>query len=392
MTSPNDADLIIIGAGPAGLSLAAALSSLPLRIALVDRAPLASLADPAFDGREIALTPASVRRLRECGAWAHIPETDVAPMLHAHVLDRQSAFTLRFGNPRPGEPLGFMVPNHAIRRALFETVSAQANCEIIADTAAVSLHTDEDEAQVHLDNGRSLRARLAVAADTRFSALRKTVGIGASMTDFGRSMLVCRVTHSRPHGGIATEWFGEAQTVAMLPLREGLSSYVLTLPAREIEPLLSMTPADFAADAQARTQERWGQLELASTRHAYPLVAVYADTFAGRRFALVGDAAVGMHPVTAHGYNLGLAGACTLATLLREAASRGVDIGTDHLLQRYARTHRRATWPMFVMTNAVAKLYTDPTPLARIARASSLRLMQGAVPIRRAIEARLSAA
>lgn len=391
MSAALDADLVIIGAGPAGLSLAAALAGAKLRVAILDRAPMAALADPAFDGREIALTQASVRHLRACGAWQHIAATDIAPMLHAHVLDGRSAFTLRFGNPRPGEPLGFMVPNHAIRRALYATVAAQPNCTIIAGTEARSLQGSETETSVLLGDGGTLRARLAVAADTRFSALRKAMGIGASMTDFGRSMLVCRVAHVRPHGGIATEWFGHAQTVAMLPLGDGLSSYVLTLPAREIEPLLALPPEDFAADAEARTEGRWGSLRLASTRHAYPLVAVYAERFTGPRFALVGDAAVGMHPVTAHGYNLGLAGACNLAGLLRQAAERGQDIGTDALLRRYARAHLAATWPLFVMTNAVAKLYTDTRPLARIARASSLRLMQGAIPIRRAIEARLSA-
>src|SRR5690606_31125680 len=127
-----------------------------------------------------------------------------------------------------------------------------------------------------------------------------------------RTMLVCRVQHAKPQNGVATEWFGHGQTVAMLPLRGDQSSFVLTLSAHAMQSVMALSDVDFARDVERRTQARWGKIALTSTRHAYPLVAVYASRFVGPRFALIGDAAVGMHPVTAHGFNFGLRSAYAL--------------------------------------------------------------------------------
>lgn len=390
MSTNFDADLLIAGAGPAGLSLAAALADAPLRILLVERAKLGDIAEPRFDGREIALTQASMRRLRKLGAWRRIDAAEIFPLKRARVLNGQSPFALHFDSRREGEALGALVTNAAIRRALFEVVSGQDNCTILTEHAVVALRAGQDSIAAELSDGQCFRVRLAVAADTRFSPLRQSQGISARMVDFGRTMLVCRMAHTTPHDGVATEWFGRGQTVAMLPLGEGVSSYVLTLPSRDIDALMELSPEAFALDAQRRTQGRWGGMNLASTRHAYPLVAVYADHFTAPRFAVVGDAAVGMHPVTAHGYNFGLAGAVRLAREIAVAA-RGGDIGAPAGLKRYERGHRLATWPLFAATNALAKLYTDERILPRLARGAGVRLMAAAVPVRRVIEARLSA-
>jgi ubiquinone biosynthesis UbiH/UbiF/VisC/COQ6 family hydroxylase len=362
-----------------------------LRILLIERLKLGELSEPKFDGREIALTHTSVRRLRSLGAWDRVPATQIWPLKRARVFDGQSSFALSFDSWREGEALGMLVPNAAIRRAVFDVVREQRNCGVITNRAVTSLRAHEDFVEVLASGSMRLRARLAVAADTRFSPLRQSQGISAQMIDFGRSMLVCRMSHTTPHEGVATEWFGHGQTIAILPLQEGMSSYILTLPAREIDTLMEMPPASFARDAERRTQTRWGRMSLASTRHVYPLVAVYADCFVARRFALVGDAAVGMHPVTAHGYNFGLAGAVTLAREVLRAAGREGDIGGLDGLLRYERSHWRATWPLFTATNALAKLYTDERFLPRLARAVGLRLMQAVSPVRHAVEAQLSA-
>lgn len=391
MLAAFDADLIIAGAGPAGLSLAAALADAPVRILILERAPLSSLSSPAFDGREIALTHGSMRRLRQLGVWERLAPHDIASLKQARVFNGQSTFTLQFNNARHGEALGALVPNATIRRALFDAVREQGNCTVMADCAVIAIQASAGHVEVQTTGDRRFRAHLAVAADTRFSPLRQSQGISARMTDFGKSMLVCRMSHSTPHEQVATEWFGWGQTIAMLPLRENLSSFVLTAPSRETGALMELSPEAFSSEAQRRAQGKWGAMSLASTRHVYPLVAVYADRFAASRFALVGDAAVGMHPVTAHGYNLGLIGAMTLAAEIRQAAKQGADIGQPIGLLRYERAHRRATWPLFAATNAIAKLYTDERLLARIARPAGLRAMRAAAPIRRAIEARLSA-
>jgi 2-polyprenyl-6-methoxyphenol hydroxylase-like FAD-dependent oxidoreductase len=133
-------------------------------------------------------------------------------------------------------------------------------------------------------------------------------------------------------------------------------------------------------------------MRLKSTRHTYPLVAVYADQFVGERFALVGDAAVGMHPVTAHGFNFGLLGAVTLSRGISAAAAAGTDIGANVLLQAYQRTHRRATLPLYLATHALAKLYTSESRPSRLLRDAFLRIGERVTPFKKLVAATLTGA
>ncbi len=379
-----DTDVAIIGAGPAGLALAAALEGSGLSVTLIERAPEAALADPAFDGREIALTHRSQAILRDLGAWGRIPAEETAPLREAKVINGASPLALRFAPGEGQEPLGRLVPNHLIRRALFEVVAA-GRSRLVAGRAVEGLSLEGAGARLRLDGGQKVSARLVVAADSRFSEARRRAGIGAAMLDFGKTMIVARLAHEAPHGGVATEWFAEGQTVAILPLNGDVSSIVLTLPPATAQRLMAMTPEAFGAEATRRYGGRLGTMRLVGTRHAYPLVATYAHRFAARRFALLGDAAVGMHPVTAHGFNFGLSGAALLAGEVRRAA----DPGDAAALARYGAAHRRATLPMFLGTNAVARLYTDDRAPARLARAALIGAGAALGPVRRAIVSRL---
>lgn len=388
----SEYDLIIVGAGPAGLSLAARLAEAPLRIALIDKTPAPALADPAYDGREIALTRASIERLRTLGAWQRLGAEDSAPLARAEVLDGASSYVLPFTDRRRREPLGALVSNAALRRTLFECVQEQQNCDLVLGATARIADIDGTCARVALHNDRTLAGKLIVAADTRFSNLRQSQGIGAHMVDFGRTMLVCRVRHTRAHNSIATEWFANGQTIAMLPLLDRQSSFVLTLDAMEMADLKRLSAKALAREIERRTQRRWGDIALSSEPSYYPLVAVYADRFAAPRFALLGDAAVGMHPVTAHGFNFGLRGAFVLGSEILAANRNGRDLGAIQGLRRYEQEHRRATLPLFAATNAIAKLYADERRLARLARGAGLRLMNLAPGARRLVESSLSGA
>ncbi len=386
--SDMDCDIAVIGAGPAGLSFARLLAGSGLEVVLVERAPEAALADPAFDGREIALTHRSQEILQDIEAWDRIPGEEMSPLRQARVQDGASPFVLDFAPP--GEtPLGMLVPNHLIRRALYQAVREADCATLLCGGAVTSVETSPPQGRLKLADGREIRARLVVAADTRMSEARRQMGIAARMRDFGKSMLVARVAHEKPHGGIATEWFGHGQTVAMLPLNGDVSSIVLTLSARQIEALMRMTEEEFGADATRRTNGRWGAMRLVGTRHAYPLVTTYAMRFVGTRFALVGDAAVGMHPVTAHGFNFGLAGAQRLAREIHGAVARRRDIADPGGLLRYEMAHRRATFPLYAATNAIASLYTDDRAPARLLRGAVLRLGSALGPVRRLVTAQL---
>jgi ubiquinone biosynthesis UbiH/UbiF/VisC/COQ6 family hydroxylase len=390
MSGMIETDIAVIGAGPAGLAFARGLAGSGLAVTLVERSPEAALAEPAFDGREIALTHTSQRLMRELDAWDRIPESEISPLKQALVMDGASPFVLTFAPEKAAAPpLGKLVPNHLIRKALYDSVQAAGCATLIAGVAVTAVETSPRCATLTLADGRVIRAKLVVAADTRFSEARRQLGIATRMKDFGKSMLVARVAHEKPHQGIATEWFGQGQTVAMLPLNGELSSVVLTLPARTIDALMAMDAEAFGADATRRTNGRWGAMRLVGTRHAYPLVATFAQRFVGTRAALVGDAAVGMHPVTAHGFNFGLSGAHRLGEEIRGALGRGRDVADPRALLRYEMAHRAASFPLYTATNAIASLYTDDRAPARLVRGAVMRLGSTLAPVRRLVTAQL---
>lgn len=384
-------DVVIVGAGPAGLCFARSLAGTGLQIALVEGQEPSALAEPAFDGREIALTQLSARLLRELDVWRHLPAEEIAPLRIAQVRDGRSSYALRFAQENdPAGELGHLVSNHLIRRAAFAAVRTQPQVELIAPTRVVHVRSLPDHAELSLADGRLLTARLVVAADSRFSETRRAMGIPASMHDFGKTMLVCRMAHELPHDGTASEWFDYGATLATLPMNGQRSSVVLTLPAREIEALRRTAAADFARDIEQRLQRRLGAMELIGERFAYPLVAVWAEHFVAQRYALIGDAAVGMHPVTAHGFNLGLRGQDSLAREIRTALTRGIDIADAAVLARYQSAHRRASRPLYLATNAIVKLYTDDRLPARLARSAALRIGGRLAPFRKAVVATLT--
>ena len=374
--------VLIVGAGPAGLCLARALAAHGLTVDIVERQPEKALAEPAFDGREIALSHGSTGILEKLGIWRWIAEEEIHPLRRAHVSDSAGeGFDVdadAFGKDR----LGDFVSNHVIRAAAWEVV-AQTSGVTVHSGAEVKAITREGEAyRVHLADGRELTTSLLVAADSRFSQTRRLLGVPVAMHDFGKTMLVCRMHHEIPHESVAREWFGRGQTRALLPLDEHTVSLVLTVTGREAAELQALDETAFARNIETRLDRRLGTMELASTRHTYPLVATWAKRFSGPGFALVGDAAVGMHPVTAHGFNLGLASVDRLATALGEALAQHRGAADPGALARYQRRHRAGALPLFVGTGMIVGLYTDDRALAQPIRHAVIGGMRRLRPLR----------
>lgn len=383
-------DIIIIGAGPVGLSLARAFGDLSLKVALVERLPEAAIAEPAFDGREIALTHASMRLMRQLGQWELLPAGEISPLRAAQVMNAESHPGMRVDGELVGHAqLGVLVPNQQIRLAAWQAARQVASLDLFTDARLESVRIDPDHASVVLQDGRRLQAPLLIAADSRFSETRRSLGIGADQHDFGKTMLVCRMHHEQPHHGVAWEWFGRGQTLALLPLQEHLSSTVLTVHDNEARRMLHLPVDEFAQDMQRRYGDRLGGMRLESSRHAYPLVGVYARRFVGERFALAGDAAVGMHPVTAHGFNLGLGSVERLQDLARTAQAQGRDLGDAALLARYQRLHRAGTRPLYLATRAIVEVFTNDRPPVHALREGLLRVGEHLLPFRRALASTL---
>lgn len=390
-SSHPDYDVIIAGGGPAGLACALSFARSGWKVCVIEPQLEDKLAHPAFDGREIALTHHSRHWLQQAGVWSLIPAHAICPLEVARIESGEAGGPPLLFSPSEGEKeggaLGYLVANHLIRHALYQRACKDALITFRAGRTVQAFRTTFSEACITLTDGEVLRARLLVAADGRFSKLRNQAGIGAILHDFGTDVMVCRVQHEKPHENVALQWFDENQTIALLPVSDEtqmqhLSSLVLTLPPAEIARLKAAEPAAFSAEVTQRTHERLGALKLVSARVTYPLKAVFAHRFHARRFVLIGDAAVGMHPITAHGFNLGLKGQETLVRALSQGSG---DPGDRRALEAFSWQHRKDTFPLFAATNAIAAAYTRDEMPFLLARRIGLRIADCLTPFKKAV-------
>ena len=389
-------DIVIVGAGPSGLCLARSLSGQGLTIVVIEQQSLDAISNPAFDGREIALTQSSASAMKDLGLWQLIEPQAISQLRDAKILDGRSQFEMLIPHQLSKyQELGWLISNHVIRKAAYDATQ-EANdlhhdITLINGRKVIQVKTSQKMAGVVLDDQTEISAKLIVAADNRFSTTRRMMGIPADMHDFGRNMLVCCMTHDAPHDHIAWEWFDYGQTLALLPMNPDpetgryRSSVVITVASDEAEELMKLSPEAFSRNAKERFGNRLGEMDLVSTIHSYPLVSVYPKRLVGTRFATVGDAAVGMHPVTAHGFNFGLLGVQKLSKEILGAHRVGKDIGDQALLLRYERTHRLKTKPLFLMTRLITEIYTKESPPAKFLRKALLHISEKLTPFKKSI-------
>ena len=383
ITIKNDYDVVIIGAGPAGLSFACSLAEKKIRTLIVERSSIDSISNPQPDGREIAITHQSRKILNELGVWSLIDEDEVSLLKEAKVYSGSSNSLLDFDAKKSSiEALGYLVPNYLIRKGLYEKVLQANNIDIVSDISVEDINTNNAGAEVALSDGIKVKSRLVVAADSRFSEIRRKMGIPSLMKDFSKVMIVTRMEHEKSHNHVALECFNYGHTLALLPLNGNVSSVVLTVSTDNSKEMLSLSETKFNEMATEGFKQKLGKMKQIGERHSYPLIGVYAQKFKAKRFALVGDAAVGMHPVTAHGFNLGLKGQDQLSLAVKRAFDRGLDIGSDEVLNDYERKHINFSRLMYFGTNGIVALFTNDTFVAKKIRKLVLKFANRFPPVK----------
>lgn len=392
----HHSDIIIVGAGPAGLAFARHFKGTNLSITILEKAPLDDIAQPKYDGREIALTHRSKEILQNLGAWQRFDDQDVYKLKDAKVYNGDFGYALHFKVPKDLlaltsiDRLGNLISNHNIRQALYDEVKELPNVRLLPQSTIASINTAADQVSVRLDTGDVYMARLLVGADSRLSFVRRELGIGAQMNDFGRTVIVFRVSHPLSNEATAQECFLYGRTLALLPLTDNLTNCVITLDNTQAPTLLAMNGDELALEVQRMMSDKLGKLTLAGTVHHYPLMGVHAKSFVGRRAALIGDSAVGMHPVTAHGFNLGLMSAATLAQAVLKAHHANQDIAADTLLRAYDRQHQLHTRPLYHGTNTMVALFTSDKKPLTLVRDATLRISNHLPPLKRWIAGQLT--
>ena len=353
-------DIVVVGAGPAGLSFACSMADNDLKVLVVEKSSFKVISKPSPDGREIALTHNSLKILKKIGVWDFIGDSEVSPLKKAKVFDGESDSLLSFDTNKSSiEALGYLVPNYLIRLALFKKASQIENVTIQYDISVVDVKTNPSNANIVLSNGMVIKSKLIVAADSRFSEIRRKMGIPSMMKDFSKVMIVTRVSHENSHNQTALECFKYGYTLALLPLNGNVSSVVLTVSTDQSKEILNMDNEKFCDFASEGFNNKLGAMKQIGDRHSYPLVGVFSQKLRATRFALIGDAAVGMHPVTAHGFNLGLRSQDILSNSINKALNSGADIGSDNLLREYENKQIYLSKLMYFGTNGIVSLFTN---------------------------------
>ena len=379
-------DIAVIGAGPAGLSFVQALSDTSLKIAVIEKQSSKVLSMHPDDGREIALTHHSKKILVNLGIWEVIDKEIISLIKEAKVLNGTSPYSLHFNHQDTIEnTLGYLVPNNMIRAAAYKKVKESSNIKVMSNVVVESFTTDINSVKLQLSNQKTLDADLLIAADGRLTNTRRQMGIPTETKDFGKTCIVCKMKHNKPHNHLAYECFHYGRTLAVLPMAGNYSSIVITISSKKAESIMQMDDQDFNQDIASRFNHRFGEMQLEGERHAYPLIAVHANYFHSTRFALIGDASVGMHPVTAHGFNLGLKGAQILADLIKDALSRNLDIASENVLKQYNQKHQRNTRPLYHGTNLMVDLFNSEKISAKVLRRTALRFGNNFRPIKKII-------
>ena len=289
--STLDADLLIVGGGMIGLTVARAVAGAGLTSIVVDReAPAAALA-AAADGRASALAAGSVRLLQDIGVWQGM-EAEAQPILEIRVSDGDSPLFLHYDHADLGEePFGYMVENRVTRQALHDAIAATPEVTHLAPTEVTALERGAAGVSAQLGDGRRVRASLAIAADGRGSTTRTGAGIDVRRLAYHQTAIVCTVEHERPHRGIAQERFLAAGPFAILPLPGNRSSLVWTEREDLAPTLMALDDDAFAAELAWRFTDFLGEVRPTGRRWSYPLALTWADRMTERRLALVGDGA-----------------------------------------------------------------------------------------------------
>ncbi|WMT92290.1 FAD-dependent monooxygenase [Pelagibacterium sp. H642] len=377
-------DVLVVGGGPVGLSLAIALTRFVpgISLGLLDRRHLSV----PQDSRASAIA-AGVRHLFEAiGVWPGMADA-ANPIAAMKITDSGTGDMARpvfldfAGSAAPGEPFAHMVPNTASAAALLAGIDA---VEIIEPGAVAAFKTGPAHAEIVLEDGRALRATLVIAADGGRSTLRHLAGIKTFSHDYRQAGLVTTITHSEPHNDIAYEHFLPAGPFASLPLKGNQSSLVWTEKPQMAQALLAMAPADLAGRIEAAMGSVLGRVEIAEKVQSFPLHLVLAHRFAAPRLALVGDAAHVIHPLAGQGLNLGLRDVAVLTEVLIDALRLGEDFGRMQVLERYEGRRRADTTAMALATDGLNRLFSNDMAPLRALRDFGLSLVDRAAPLKEA--------
>ena len=379
-------DILIIGGGMVGATLARALHGQGLKIGMVEAVQFDTRAKPGYDDRAIAVAQGTRRIFDGLRLWDRL-EDNATPIHQIHVSDRGHFGFTRMTREEEGLPaLGYVVPARVIGQVLGDAVGRDNTIDTYCPAVLHRISADDSNATVEIEQDgvmTSLAAQLVVAADGADSPVREQFGIESVVTDYHQTAIITNITPQLLHNNIAYERFTESGPLALLPMSEQRCAAVWTVATEQAETVMGMTDSEFLARLQERFGFRLGRLQRVGRRQAWPLRLVRASMSSGKRLVLVGNAVHTLHPIAGQGFNLGARDVAVLAEIVVDAVRDGQDPGTSAVTECYANwraaDHRRVT----VFTDGLARMFTLPLPALGVARSVGMTAFDLLPPAKR---------
>lgn len=380
-------NILIVGGGLVGASLAIALDAAGCQVTLVEAAAPRTDAQPSYDERNLALARATVNGLAAIGVWPRVA-AQATPIRHIHVSRAGEFGSARLDASRHGvDALGWTLPARELGAGLLKRLDTCERLVRLAPASLVGLEKHPDGWRAQVKTGQDIQhidAALLVGADGTESFVRSQLGIEIDTHDYQQTLYVCTVTPERDPANRAWERFSDDGPIAMLPLAERRCGLVLTVASEIAADVTALDDAGFIALAQQRFGWRLGKLSRPGRRHPYAIRRVAARRLIASRAVLVGNAAQTVHPIGAQGFNLGLRDALTLAELVADVA----DPGVSDLLERYAARRAPDREGTMAMSHDLVRFACMPQPLLAPFRSLALLAYDRVPPLQQAMARR----
>lgn len=384
-------DIVIIGGGMVGATLACALADSDMRVAVVDNNRPATIDDREYDLRVSAITLGSKAIFESVGAWDAMCARRVSCIDAMTVWDEGGNGRIYFDSAEMAQPcLGYIVENRVILQAALERMRTLGNVDVYSPVTIREMTVDQDRVQVMLDDDTMLTADLVVGADGAMSMVRHWAGIDSRSWSFEQKAIVATVRTGAPHAAVARQRFLATGPLAFLPLDDpNTCSIVWSADLARADELLAMTNPDFIEALQTAIAigpgADLGEVLEVSERAVFPLTAIHAKDYVAERTVLVGDAAHRIHPLAGQGLNLGLADIAVLAEVLIDARHEKKDIGSRRVLRRYERWRRGSNQLMLAAMDGFKRLFGSDDPVARALRNFGLDVADSLTPVKHRI-------
>jgi len=384
----TDYDVLIVGGGMVGASLAIALSEHQLRIGLLEAAIPSDPGRPSYDDRGIALAHGSQKIFQAMGLWDHILE-DATPIKDIHISDRGHFGFSHLNAAKEGvDALGHVVTARHLGRHLLDRMNRCADVEVIAPARVVAVASSADSAFVEVEQDgqqRTLHTKLLVAADGGKSFIREQLEVPTQRWEYGQTAVVTNITPEQPHHNVAYERFTDSGPVALLPMTENRCALVWTVRDEQVDEVMALDDAQFIQHFQERFGHRLGRFTRVGKRNHYPLNLLRAKEFTRERIAIIGNAAHTLHPIAGQGFNLGLRDVSALVDVILAAQKEHDDVGHSSALDRFSQWRKTEQKSMALATDGLARLFSNPLKSIRLGRNAGLLLVDLFPPLRRGI-------